>query len=552
MRVLLTGSDSILGRELASSLAALKDVSLRLLHGNWEELAVPEGTETQSGDIRDPAVAALAVADTDAVVHLQPWSLARLEPADDAERLDTVMRGTRSLALAAAAAGARRLILGSTLSFFDRHPAHWHVDELWRPRPVPELRHLLPWIGELAVRELVRLSRMEAVCLRFGEVVDDASIAGRPFDPRWVHAQDAVRAAHRALEFNHDEMLDSGLPDWSVFHIMGAGPHSKIRHGDETGVEERTTSASPPFSYKPQVDFSKIAGDAGSASPERRSWQEILAPPAPIPSRPIRNVVVFGAGGPLGASVTRDMEASYTLRLADLRSMPDAIEVMRRRTDYEFTIPRLAEAPHESRVVDVRDPQQVMDACEGMDAIINCSVLREDPVEAFRVSAVGAYNMARAAAHHGIRRFVQTGPLLHLVHGHGSHLWDYQVPVEAPSRPYASLYFLSKYLGQEILRVFAEHYDLEVLVMLYWEMVNPAEPDHKPPFFVSWPDAGRALRRAVEAADLPSCYEEFNVSVDLPHGKFDHSKMRRVLGWQPLDNMDHFWQDASGPGLKGG
>lgn len=539
MRILITGSSSPLAQALIAALMNQPGRAVRVL-GPAEA-----PVERLAGDLREPEVAREAVDQVDAIVHLQPWSLSLLPEDDTGERLDTVMRGTRSLMLAAAQATTRRIVLGSTLAFFDRHPAHWHVDELWRPRPAPTLTQLLPWVGELAVRELVRRSSMEAICLRFGEVVDDATVASQPFDPRWVHVRDAVHGLERALAFDHEGMLDAGKPDWSVFHIMGAGPHSKIRHGDETGVEERATSASAPFLYKPQVDLGANTPDTPAPSPDLRPWQQVLSPPEPVVSCPIRKVVLFGAGGPMGASAMQDLHESYTLRLADIRPMADIVADLKARESYARIIPPLLDAPHENRIVDVRDPDQVMAACEGMDAIINCSVLRMDPVDAFRVSAVGAYNMARAAVHHGIRRFVQTGPLLQLVHGHGSHLWDYQVPVEAPSRPYESLYFLSKYLGQEILRVFAEYHDLEVAVMLFWELVNPAHPDHKPPFFVSWPDSGRALRRALEVPALPTPFEEFNVSVDLPHGKFDHSKIRRVLGWQPLDNLDHFWQDPA-------
>ena len=543
MRILVTGADSQLAQALTQALVARSDFTIRVLNPA-SDASVPQGVESLEGDLRAPQVAAQAVAQADTIVHLLPWSLAMLPADDHVERLDTVMRGTRSLMLAATQDSARRIVLGSTLGFFDRHPAHWHVDELWRPRPTPTLAHLLPWLGELTVRELVRRSRMEAICLRFGTVVDDSTVDSQPFDPRWVHVRDAVQGLERAIAFDHAGMLDAGHPDWSVFHIMGAGPRSKIRHGDETGVEERTTSASAPFLYKPRIDLGWNEPDGPAETSDHRPWQEILQPLEPIPSRPIRKVVLFGAGGPMGASAIQDMHQGYTLRLADLRPMADAIADLKVQRDYDPIIPPLLDAPHENWIVDVRDPDQVMAACEGMDAIVNCSVLRMDPVNAFRVSAVGAYNMARAAVHHGIRRFVQTSPLLQLVHGHGSHLWDYQIPVEAPSRPYESLYFLSKYLGQEILRVFAEHHDLEVAVMLFWELVNPVYPSHKPPFFVSWPDSGRALRRALEVPALPSPFEAFNVSVDLPHGKFDHSKIRRVLGWQPLDNLDHFWQDA--------
>lgn len=541
MRILLTEGQSRLARAFLARTAAADDVFIRVLSDARLEDTAP-GIEVLQGDLRDAEVVRAALRDVDAVVHLLPLHLSHTASDHDPECLDVVMRGGRILMLAALEAGVRRLILGSSLRLFDRLPAHWKVDELWRPRPEPSLRHLLPWMAELATRELVRRGSMEAICLRFGEIVDGSLDPSLPYDPRWVHVDDAVHGLERALAFDHGQMLDAGLPDWSVFHVMSADPRSKIRHGHETGIEERATSASQPFGYAPQIRFDQHAASATPPATGGGTWQRALTPPAPIASRPIRRVVIFGAGGPMGASTARSMRDSYTLRLTDLRPISEIRSELRARNEYDRIVPPALDAPHESRVVDVRDPDQVMAACEGMDAIINTSVLRMDPVDAFRVSSIGAYNIARAAAAHGIRRIVQTGPLLHLVHGHGSHLWDYQIPVEAPSRPYESLYFLSKYLGQEIMRVFAEHHDLEVAVMLFWELVNPAVIRHQPPFFVSWPDAGRALHRALEVPALPTAYEEFNVSVDLPHGKFDHSKIRRVLGWEPLDVLDRFWQ----------
>ena len=543
MHILVTGADSQLARALTDALVARPGWTVRVLNPAWDE-PVPQGVETLEGDLRESEVAETAVAQVDVIVHLLPWSLTLLLSDDHVERLDTVMRGTRSLMLAAAKASVRRIVLGSTLGLFDRHPAHWQIDEQWRPRPDPTLAHLLPWIGELTARELVRRSQMEAICLRFGVVMDDSTVVSQPFDPRWIHVRDAVQGLERAMTFDHADMADAGRPDWSIFHIMGAGIRSKIRYRDKTNVIPRSTSAAAPFNYKPLFDLGRNEPHFQEKPPDLAPWKEILKPPKPVPSRPIRKVVIFGAAGPMGASVIHDMHRNYTLRLADLRPVADVVTDLTTREEYDRIIPPMLDAPHENWIVDVRDPDQVMAACEGMDAIVNCSVLRMDPVDAFRVNAVGAYNMARAAVKHGIRRFVQTGPLLHFYHGHGTHQWDYQIPVEAPGRPYESLYFLSKYLGQEILRVFAEYHDLEVAVMLFCELVNPAHSGYQPAFFVSWPDSGRALRRALEVPVLPSPFEEFNVSVDLPHGKFDYSKITRILGWQPLDDLDHIWQDT--------
>ncbi|MFY7953181.1 MAG: hypothetical protein ACOVT5_11805, partial [Armatimonadaceae bacterium] len=45
------------------------------------------------------------------------------------------------------------------------------------------------------------------------------------------------------------------------------------------------------------------AGDRPAAPPDSRHWHDVLAAPDPIASRPIRNVVVFGAGGPMAAAL---------------------------------------------------------------------------------------------------------------------------------------------------------------------------------------------------------------------------------------------------------
>ena len=52
----------------------------------------------------------------------------------------------------------------------------------------------------------------------------------------------------------------------------------------------------------------------------------------------------------------------------------------------------------------------MIEAAEGMDTIINLSVLRPHRRVAFDVNARGTYNACAAAVHHGIRRVINTGP----------------------------------------------------------------------------------------------------------------------------------------------
>jgi nucleoside-diphosphate-sugar epimerase len=199
--------------------------------------------------------------------------------------------------------------------------------------------------------------------------------------------------------------------------------------------------------------------------------------------------------------------------------------------------------PHEERIVDVADAEQVLAACAGMDAIVNCSVVRHDPLQAFRVSTLGAYNIMRAARAHAIRRVVQTGPQQHSVSGEHDYSADFDIPDDAPPRPGSNLYFHSKYLGQEICRVFADAYGVAVPTLLFSDFVQPGDArEDLYPFSVSWADAARAVRCALEAPELPTPFEVFNICADLPHRKFPNRKARSLLGWQPRDGLERSWR----------
>jgi nucleoside-diphosphate-sugar epimerase len=261
-------------------------------------------------------------------------------------------------------------------------------------------------------------------------------------------------------------------------------------------------------------------------------------------SRPIRNVVVFGAGGPLGAVTARELASTYRLRLTDARPIADIIAEAKPQM-LGAPLPTLLGEPHTYQVVDIRDPVQVLAACEGMDAIVNCAVVRWVLPGAFQVNTLGMYHLMRAAQAHGIRRIVQTGPLM--VDGpavvNAFYAGDYDLTEAAPPRLFDYLYYHSKSLGHEIARVFAETLGFEVPVLLFAGLTDPALPGGpRGGFVISWEDAARAVRRALEIPTLPNPMEFFHVAVEQPQRKFDFSKLKTVLGWQPRDGLEHHWR----------
>jgi nucleoside-diphosphate-sugar epimerase len=534
MNLLITGGNSELARRLATGLSA--NATVRLFDRAFTQ-AAPDHVQQASGDPCDPSDVTQALEGINAILHLAPYLTGRGMESDDnsvdpTSALDDATRGTFVLTNAARQVGVERIILVSTLDFFDRLPAHYQINEVWRPRPTPDIGQLCPWLAELSIRENTRHGPFHAICLRLGEVVDDVTIADNAYDPRWVHVDDVIHAIERALNYQ-----PKFTPYWSVFHIMAAGANSKIRH-------RFALSAAPEFGYQPKHDFRQRWPTTPDPTVIRdtRPWREILAPQQ-IESRPIYRVVIFGAGGPMGAVTTQELASSYPLRITDLRPITEiAAEAKPQSPGSPLPIP--LGPPHETLQVDVRDPQQVMDAVEGMDAIINCTVVRPHPVDAFLVNTIGAYNVMRAAVAHNIRRVVHTGPLVQHLKGPGDHSGDYDLHIDAPPRPYDHLYIHSKYLGTEICRVFAEYYGLEVPALLFMQLYNPQMPVPSHPFMISWPDTGRALRRALEVTSLPSPFEMVNIGTDLPHGRYDFRKAHTLLEWQPRDTLEDFWQDA--------
>ena len=237
-------------------------------------------------------------------------------------------------------------------------------------------------------------------------------------------------------------------------------------------------------------------------------------------------VVVYGANGDMGPHVVKAIEAEHELRLTDINDLEGS--------------------PHEYRAVDVSDFDRVVDAAEGMDAIINLSVLRDDRQLAFDVNARGCYNVMTAAVRHGIRRVINTGPHFTIA-GATYERFDHGIGPDIPSQPGTKLYALTKSLGHEICRVFTENHDLHVIGLFFYHFRHPDDGSELgqdlTPFSVTWEDIGRAFAAAlaVDLETLPSRCESFFVFADLPHHKFSNEKVKRLLGWRPTRDLHEFW-----------
>lgn len=240
----------------------------------------------------------------------------------------------------------------------------------------------------------------------------------------------------------------------------------------------------------------------------------------------VRNVLVLGGTGMLGPYVVPLLAPHYDLRVTDIT-------------------PPTFDFRGEFRSVDISSPTQVTDAARGMDAIVNLSVLRHDRKLAFEVNTLGCYNMMKAAVTHGIRRIINTGPHF-TVAGATYEAFDFDLNPDMPPQPGTNLYALTKSLGLEICRIFAEAYDLRVQTYLFYSFRDPNDLQPEKgvrPFAISWENAAEVfpLGLEVDLARLPSNCETFFVFTDMPHGQFQNAKAKQILGFQPRDDISALW-----------
>lgn len=244
------------------------------------------------------------------------------------------------------------------------------------------------------------------------------------------------------------------------------------------------------------------------------------------------NVLLVGANGYLGPHVVNALAPGHRLRITDIK--PASAEIQK-----EF-------AGHEFMNVDVTSLDQVTEAADGMDAIVNLSVVRRDPVLAFRVNTIGCYNIMRAAVTHGIRRIINTGPHF-TVAGPSYERLDHAISPEVPPHPGTGLYPLTKSLGQELCRAFTLAHDIYVQDYLFYSFRDASEL--KPglggvPFVVTWADAAEVFRLGleIELARPPSRCEVFFILADIPQGKFLNEKAKRILGFAPKEDVSILWR----------
>jgi UDP-glucose 4-epimerase len=166
MRVLVTGGSGFIGSHVVDKLLA-EGIEPRILDLVSSPYHSPEEVEVYLGSVTDPEVCELALADCDAVIHLAAMADVGDVTADPAAAENVNARGTFTVLSAAARAGVRRVLYGSTIWVYGEcaEPA---VDE---ETPIPAPRHFYTatkLAGELYCVSYAELCDLDCSILRFG------------------------------------------------------------------------------------------------------------------------------------------------------------------------------------------------------------------------------------------------------------------------------------------------------------------------------------------------------------------------------------------------
>ena len=236
------------------------------------------------------------------------------------------------------------------------------------------------------------------------------------------------------------------------------------------------------------------------------------------------NVLITGATGRVGRAVRRALAGRHTLRLLD----PVPIE----HPEGEFIRGR------------VMDRATVRKAIQGMQGVVHLAFGKDPdapstPEEwSVDVNLKGTYNMLLAARDEGVQRFIYASTMS-IYDGNWpgeGEVFDETVP-PVPRGHYS----LTKYLGEEMVRCFAQAEGLSAVCLRLtgvsepdvWERLKREPGDHYGATHSE--DVGQAFLLALETPN-PSC-EILNICGDLPTCRWSYRRAREVLGYRPKHRL---------------
>ena len=230
-----------------------------------------------------------------------------------------------------------------------------------------------------------------------------------------------------------------------------------------------------------------------------------------------KKILLTGAAGFVGGILRSHWGASYQLRLADVKPVEDVA------AHEEFT------------QVDITRPEQVLQACQGMDTVVHLAADPSPGAEFYDtllpLNIVGAYNGFEAARQAGCQRIVFASSV-NAVLGYGGKVttsWD--VPI-FPQNVYGA----TKCWGEALGRVYADQHGLSSICV----RLGSPRYDQGGDWDADEPSMGISPRDTAQL--FARCVDVEGIDFAIVHGVSRHRRSwmdvddsRRVLGYEPQD-----------------
>lgn len=234
-----------------------------------------------------------------------------------------------------------------------------------------------------------------------------------------------------------------------------------------------------------------------------------------------RKLLITGAGGTIGTSLSPRLSERYDLRLHYRRQPHSPIG-------------------NDVAIADIRHLEQVRPIMQGIDTVLH---LAGDPAvpasweSVYENNIGGMYNVMEAAREAGVRRvvFASTNHVM------GMHDVKAEWPVynNMPQRP-DSYYGVSKAFGENLGRFYHDKWDMDFIALrIGWFLEDPAQASGEVgrAMWLSPRDCAHAFTCAIETAEK---YGVFYAISDNPNRRWDLTDAQIKIGYRPRDS----WVEA--------
>ena len=240
-----------------------------------------------------------------------------------------------------------------------------------------------------------------------------------------------------------------------------------------------------------------------------------------------KKVLITGAMGAIGRSLTEHLRDHFTLRLLVRRPFESEEEVVWGQLE---------------------DFDAMLRACEGMDAVVHMAAHageRDFPSELLPVNILGTYHVFEAARQKGVKTVVFASTN-HVIGGYERDHYrdgvDIYVTDDMPVRP-DSNYGVTKAYGEALGRYYTDFFDLSVICL----RIGSFQPEEHLreggnrrilSTWLSHRDCAQMVRLAIDHENLG--FQIFNAISNNTRRYWDLERAKQVLGYAPEDDAERF------------